>query len=278
MSKYLDLIFGPDIANDLAGLNIESLGLDLKEMIGAEKIVNEEESENETEKAIEKSVTKDDKSVEMTKNVPSTLNNQGTKTSTANVNSSKQKKYKGKNNINFSSKFQELLKKETKEIKSSAPLETELFDIPTVKVSGNPDDELHLELLAVENGEKIYRLTDLFIPVNKSLQKKIENYNSLIINDIEKVEVEPKKEEQEKEEIKNLVKKAKKVQKYMIVNYSYNEKFFDKTFFLDNYNENTNLILHEHPPSNSHQAFQGYYQSHASLFNINNRFHFLIII
>ena len=115
---------------------------------------------------------------------------------------------------------------------------------------------LGLDILSYEDKEKIYRLSDLFIPINNNkLKKKIEKYNSKIINNIDKEEIDIKKEEHEAQELKNLIFKSKNSQKYTKVNYSYNEKFFDKTFLLDriknevnileNNNNNNNIVIED---------------------------------
>ena len=77
----------------------------------------------------------------------------------------------------------------------------------------------------------------LFIPKDQKIIKKIEKYNTDILTQPEKEkEPEPKKEINDTEEIKNLIKKAKRNQKIIKLNVTYNEKFFDKTFFLENIN------------------------------------------
>lgn len=159
------------------------------------------------------------------------------------------------NSINVQDTPKQRLKLSKKGIKAKDNLMESLKDIdqddddmaeePQLLMTEN---DLGLEVLAEEMGEKIYRLTDLFIPQNNKLRKKIEKYNMRLISNIEKTEVDVKKEDMEEEEIKNLVYKSKKNQKYIKVNYSYNEKFFDKTCFLDDFKENYKNHPNENHP------------------------------
>ena len=114
------------------------------------------------------------------------------------------------------------------------------------------EKDLNLEVMCIQNNEKIYRLSDLLIPIDPRKTKKIESFLSKIMTSVikdknEKEEDVKKKEKNEKEEIKNLIKKASRNQASSNININYNEKFFDKTVFSGRttdfkniYNENNN--------------------------------------
>lgn len=110
------------------------------------------------------------------------------------------------------------------------------------------EKDLKLEVICIQDGEKIYKLSDLLIPIDQKKVKKIEAYMNREMtaperdkNDKdedlrkrEKNEDFRKKEKNEKKEIANLIKKSRHNQKFCKVNITHNEKFFDKTLFLDN--------------------------------------------
>ena len=119
------------------------------------------------------------------------------------------------------------------------------------------EKDLNLEVMCIQNNEKIYRLSDLLIPIDPKKTKKIESFLSKIMTSVikdknEKEEDTKKKEKNEKEEIKNLIKKSSRNQASSNININYNEKFFDKTVFSgrttdfkniynENYSSNDNL-------------------------------------
>ena len=112
----------------------------------------------------------------------------------------------------------------------------------SIDESNNPlpvnESDLNLEVICIQDGEKIYRLSDLLIPIDEKKIRKIESYMGKILTAPEKDKNEKeedvkKKEKNEKKEIANLIKKSRRNQKYSKVNISYNEKFFDKTVFVD---------------------------------------------
>ena len=113
------------------------------------------------------------------------------------------------------------------------------------KLKNYDENDLNVSVLCNDDGEKIFKLTDLNIPLDEKTKENIENYLRRIINrvkkdkneKIEKIEDIKKREKNEKEEIKKLMKRSKKNQKYCKVNIGYDEKFFDKTLFLKK-NEN----------------------------------------
>lgn len=113
----------------------------------------------------------------------------------------------------------------------------------SISIEENPllpvnESDLHLEVICVQEGEKIYRLSDLLIPVDQKKIRKIESYmnKKLTAPDKDRNEKEEdnrKKEKNEKKELYNLIKKSKRNQKYSKINVLYNEKFFDKTVFVN---------------------------------------------
>jgi hypothetical protein len=102
------------------------------------------------------------------------------------------------------------------------------------------EKDMNLKLICEQDGEKIYKLSDLFIPLDVKITRKIERYNMKYMTTCERdkhdkeKQDEPKKEVNETDELKNLIKKAARNQKHTKINVTYNEKFFDKTFFLEN--------------------------------------------
>ncbi len=106
------------------------------------------------------------------------------------------------------------------------------------------EKDLDLKLLCIHDGEKIYQLSDLFVPKDEKIIRKIERYNNKIMSISEKDKYDKdsegqKKEVNETEEIKQIIKKAKRNQKFTKINITYDEKFFDKTHFLENIHAST---------------------------------------
>lgn len=96
------------------------------------------------------------------------------------------------------------------------------------------DDQLQLKVLAQTKNETIYQLSDLYIPVDKRVKKKIDQYNQSILSAHEKESKEKQLTQDEKEEeMRNMCRKAKRSQKNTRVSFFFDEKLFDKTFFLN---------------------------------------------
>ena len=148
-------------------------------------------------------------------------------------------------NLNLSKLFEmgELL-----EDNKETQLERERKQIEQEKFFKNPhcddnllpvnENDLNLEVICIQEGEKIYRLSDLIIPINKKKIRVIESYMHKLLTQPEKDKNEKeedvkKKMIHEKKEIATLIKKSKRNQKYSKINILHNEKFFDKTVFID---------------------------------------------
>lgn len=106
------------------------------------------------------------------------------------------------------------------------------------------ETDLDLKLICIHDGEKIYKLSELFIPKDEKIIRKIERYNNKIMSISEKEKYDKendgqKKEVNETDEIKQIIKKAKRNQKYTKINMTYDEKFFDRTHFLENIHAST---------------------------------------
>lgn len=137
------------------------------------------------------------------------------------------------------------------------------------------DDELNLDVLGIELGEKMFQFSDLYIPLNKKLKNKIIKYNQRIIDDIEKVDQDIKKE-QDEEDLKNIIYKSKKNQQYVNVNFTYNEKFFDKTFFSEdtskalNFKNDNIFTFNSLGPNGNYQLLS----NENELYNENSKYDF----
>jgi hypothetical protein len=155
-------------------------------------------------------------------------------------------------NLNLSKLFEmgELL-----EDNKETQLERERKQIEQEKFFKNPhcddnllpvnENDLNLEVICIQEGEKIYRLSDLIIPINKKKIRVIESYMHKLLTQPEKDKNEKeedvkKKMIHEKKEIATLIKKSKRNQKYSKINILHNEKFFDKTVFIDSSSANVN--------------------------------------
>ena len=117
------------------------------------------------------------------------------------------------------------------------------------------ENDLGVDVICSDENGKIFKLTDLIIPLDDNKKESTENYLRKLIERVKKDKNEKnekedikKREKNEKEEISKLMKRSKKNQKYLKVNIGYDEKFFDKTLFLkknnefkDNENRNNNL-------------------------------------
>ena len=117
------------------------------------------------------------------------------------------------------------------------------------------ENDLGVDVICSDENGKIFKLTDLIIPLDDNKKESTENYLRKLIERVKKDKNEKnekedikKREKNEKEEISKLMKRSKKNQKYLKGNIGYDEKFFDKTLFLkknnefkDNENRNNNL-------------------------------------
>ena len=109
------------------------------------------------------------------------------------------------------------------------------------------ENDLGVDVICSDSNGKVYKLTDLIIPLYDNKKESTENYLRKLIERVKK----DKNEKNEKEEISKLMKRSRKTQKYSKVNIGYDEKFFDKTLFLKKNNnefkdnENKNNILEE---------------------------------
>ena len=122
------------------------------------------------------------------------------------------------------------------------------------EIGEKPDEnDLGIDVICSDDEGKIYKLTDLIIPLYNSKKELTENYLRKMIERVKKDKNEKnekddikKREKNEKEEISKLMKRSKKNQKYLKFNVGYDEKFFDKTLFLkknnNEYKENENKI------------------------------------
>ena len=120
------------------------------------------------------------------------------------------------------------------------------------------ENDLGVDVICSDSNGKVYKLTDLIIPLYDNKKESTENYLRKLIERVKKDKNEKnekedlkKREKNEKEEISKLMKRSRKTQKYSKVNIGYDEKFFDKTLFLKKNNnefkdnENKNNILEE---------------------------------
>ena len=134
--------------------------------------------------------------------------------------------------------------------------ELKLLENDSDNVEKHDENELGIDVICSDEEGKIYKLTDLIIPLYDSKKEATENYLRKMIERVKKDKNEKndkddikKREKNEKEEISKLMKRSKKNQKYSKINGGYDEKFFDKTLFLkknnnelkDNENKNNNM-------------------------------------
>ena len=133
--------------------------------------------------------------------------------------------------------------------------ELNLLDNDSDNGEKHDENDLGVDVICSDENGKIFKLTDLIIPLDDNKKESTENYLRKLIERVKKDKNEKnekedikKREKNEKEEISKLMKRSKKNQKYLKVNIGYDEKFFDKTLFLkknnefkDNENRNNNL-------------------------------------
>ena len=100
------------------------------------------------------------------------------------------------------------------------------------------ENDLGIEAICEDNAGKIFKFSDLIIPLDdksiqnteKFLRKKMEKIKKDKNDKTENDEIK-KREKNEEEEISKLMKRSKKNQKYCKFNIGFDEKFFDKTLF-----------------------------------------------
>ena len=109
------------------------------------------------------------------------------------------------------------------------------------------ENDLGIEAICEDNAGKIFKFSDLIIPLDdksiqnteKFLRKKMEKIKKDKNDKTENDEIK-KREKNEEEEISKLMKRSKKNQKYCKFNIGFDEKFFDKTLFTKKENNNNN--------------------------------------
>jgi hypothetical protein len=218
------ILFGEDMADDFAEDFAEELGgLDLGNIDLGLKDVGVEEEDIQKGQELEESTQ---------------THNKGEKKLVI-------KKKLGHHKDEFVKPFDKVREKQHKEVESFAPLR-----------SFQPQEkDLNLKLICVQSDEKIYRLSDLFIPKDERITKRIEKYNNKIMTLSEKLKQE-KEPEQKKEvsdivEMKHLIRKARRNQKFTKINVTYNEKFFleniatDKLAATNTQQENLNVPVNQ---------------------------------
>ena len=107
------------------------------------------------------------------------------------------------------------------------------------------ENDLGVEAICEDDGGKIFKFSDLIIPLEeknivsteKFLRKKMEKIKKDKNDKIENEDIK-KREKNEEEEISKLMKRSKKSQKYCKFNIGFDEKFFDKTLFTKKENNN----------------------------------------
>ena len=119
------------------------------------------------------------------------------------------------------------------------------LDFQSDEDSDKSENELGIETICEDNNGKIFKFSDLIIPMD---EKSIQNTEKFLRKKMEKIKKDKnekienddikKREKNEKEEISKLMKRSKKSQKYCKFNIGYDEKFFDKTLFTKKQNNN----------------------------------------
>lgn len=180
---------------------------------------------------------------------------------------------KKKKKLNIHERIKSKLVKDKNEILNDKD-DDEEFDKIMLTKEKNFNSNINIGVLYKEGNDDVYRLTDCFIPyskvlrktMDKYLEKIIENKDSLESNENEegnKKDKEDKfksndntsKKTQEQQDIIDLIKKAKTIQKYIKVSYTYDEKFFDKTLFKDIF-EDKNLKNNKDKNKTSTEALE----------------------
>ncbi len=269
-SQFIKNIFlGDELDVDLRGLNFNSLGLSLSDINIDENDVNNVNDNNAPDEPL--SDLSDDQKEEFVKtkkndnnnkkpnsvnNIKTPLsvnrkekitkiidNNQTVNSAQLSTNNNPNKKVSTDLIINSNKSSNIYKQPKPVEVK---PKESNVVDL--LKPEQIKEKDMNLELVCIHNGEKIYKLSDLFVQQNESVIRRIEKYISKTMNNTEKEnkaevtgETPVKKDINETLELKQMIKKAKRNQKFQKLNFTYNEKYFDKTFFVDNSNINNTL-------------------------------------
>ena len=148
------------------------------------------------------------------------------------------------NNILTTNKFSSEIKNH---LNNNNKLKNENKPTKIDPIDNTKEKDMNLDLICTHNGEKIYRLSELFVPLNENVVRRVEKYISRTMNNTEKEnkndnsETPMRKDISEALEFKQMIKKSKRNQKFQKMNFTYNEKYFDKTFFLENININNTL-------------------------------------
>ena len=134
----------------------------------------------------------------------------------------------------------------------------ENLDVSSDDDSVFDENDLGIEAICEDDNGKIYKFSDLIIPIDeksiqgteKFLRKKMEKIKKDKNDKTENEDIK-KREKNEEEEISKLMKRSKKSQKYSKFNIGYDEKFFDKTLFtkkqnnINNNNDNINININK---------------------------------
>ena len=110
--------------------------------------------------------------------------------------------------------------------------------------SNYDENDLGIEAICSDDQEKIFKLTDLIVPLYDGEKESMEKYLRQIIETPKKDKIEKngkdyteEREKNEKEEVSKLMKKSKNSQKYSKINISYDEKFFARNMFVEKNND-----------------------------------------
>lgn len=244
------LVLGDDLANEIGDFNFANLGFSLADFEVEEKAGKSvKKQEKKAEKAEEHLKYKNRlgkkkqlNSKEPILTVSNLIKPDNENLEISNDELSKKDNYSPNKNLNALNYSDEKNNNDQNTLnsnyKSNANQDYANFSfLPPRKIPKETD--LDLQLICIHDGEKIYKLSDLFVPKDEKIIKKIERYNNKIMSISEKEKYEKenegqKKEVNETEEIKQIIKKAKRNQKFTRINITYDEKFFDRTHFLEN--------------------------------------------
>lgn len=304
-SQFMKNIFlGDELDVDLKGLNFNSIGLSLSDINIDDIDVNNvndnnapEEplsdlSDDEKEEFVKSKKNENNKKSNSVNNIKTPLsvnrkekvtkiidNVQTLNSSQITTNNNPNKKVSSDVNSNSNKISSTYKQPKPVEVKAKESNVVDLLKPEQIK-----EKDMNLELVCIHNGEKIYKLSDLFIQQNESVIRRIEKYISKTMNNTEKEnkaevtgETPVKKDINETLELKQMIKKAKRNQKFQKLNFTYNEKYFDKTFFVDNSNINNTLadslfkstkLTNEKEESRNNSLIN--MQKENFIFNLNN--------
>ena len=221
------LVLGDDLADEFGDFNLGNLGFCLADFEVDQKDSKESQNEEKSSEKIEESPKNQNKKNRLGKKKLHFLKPPDDNENPKPNHISNKEDFSNTNKI---SKISKISENSNKEIFQNNK-------IPQEK-------DLDLKLICIHDGEKIYKLSDLFIPKDQKIIKKIERYNNKIMSISEKEKYEKendgqKKDISESDEIKQIIKKAKRNQKFTKINITYDEKFFDRTHFLENIHAST---------------------------------------